>query len=383
MRDNAVFFRHDQYRHRHQYAGLLVTNLTTASPFPISWSNVPAGTYALTAVATDSAGNMATSAPVNITVTNPVCRPGVYIYSPANGSMFLPPANLTLYARAVENHGTVATVQFFATTQARRGVQRQPDGVHEREQRTTFPAGVVQRAGGQLCACRRSRRTVNGNAATSSVVNISVVTNMPPPVPLPSVGYPTNGQTYLAPATNVIYAQGDRQKRGGDGPVFCTTASAWCPTAGGVLLANTGSAIRFSLTWSNVPAGNYALKAVATDTAGHTATSAWSTSARHQSPPPVPFAVSFWYPTNGQTFLAPATIGVHAQVTDSNAVKTVQYFSGTQQHRHRDQHGRRVADQHQPRQSVLPDVEQCSGGQLRPDRRGHGQRRPSWRLPRR
>ena len=26
----------------------------------------------------------------------------------------------------------------------------------------------------------------------------------------------------------------------------------------------------------------------------------------------VPFKISFWYPTNGQTFAAPATMGVHA-----------------------------------------------------------------------
>ena len=57
---------------------------------------------------------MATSAPVNITVTNPVVHPAVYIYSPTNGAMFLTPTNLTLYARAVETAGTVATVQFFA-----------------------------------------------------------------------------------------------------------------------------------------------------------------------------------------------------------------------------------------------------------------------------
>ena len=97
--------------------GVLLTNLTTESPFYMAWSNVPAGKYTLTAVATDSAGLMATSAPVNIIVSNPppvIVRPAVYIYSPANGSIFPPPANLTLYARAVENNGTVATVEFFA-----------------------------------------------------------------------------------------------------------------------------------------------------------------------------------------------------------------------------------------------------------------------------
>jgi hypothetical protein len=44
-------------------------------------------------------------------------------------------------------------------------------------------------------------------------------------------------------------------------------------------------------------------------------------------PPKVPFAVSFWYPTNGQSFLAPANVGVHALVTDSNVVHTMRYFA--------------------------------------------------------
>src|ERR1022692_3126211 len=42
----------------------------------------------------------------------------------------------------------------------------------------------------------------------------------------------------------------------------------------------------------------------------------------------LPFAIGFWYPTNGQTFTAPANVGVHAWVIDSNLVQTVQYFAG-------------------------------------------------------
>ncbi len=99
--------------------GVLLTNLTQSNPFFLGWSNVLAGNYALTAVATDSAGNTATSAPVNITVTNvppPVIRPSVDIYSPTNGTKFFAPANVNIYARAVESPGMVATVQFFANT---------------------------------------------------------------------------------------------------------------------------------------------------------------------------------------------------------------------------------------------------------------------------
>lgn len=41
-------------------------------------------------------------------------------------------------------------------------------------------------------------------------------------------------------------------------------------------------------------------------------------------PPNLPLTVGFYYPTNAQIFTAPANIGVHAWVTDSNVVRTVQ-----------------------------------------------------------
>jgi regulation of enolase protein 1 (concanavalin A-like superfamily) len=50
------------------YAGTKLIASDTASPFSITWSNVPAGTYSLTAVATDNEAATATSQPVSVTV---------------------------------------------------------------------------------------------------------------------------------------------------------------------------------------------------------------------------------------------------------------------------------------------------------------------------
>src|ERR1022692_1640663 len=41
----------------------------------------------------------------------------------------------------------------------------------------------------------------------------------------------------------------------------------------------------------------------------------------------IPLSVSFYYPTNGEAYTAPATIAVHALVLDSVVVKAVQYFA--------------------------------------------------------
>jgi hypothetical protein len=50
------------------FQGAVKLGEDTTAPYGFSWSNVPAGTYSLTAVATDNLGATATSAAVNVTV---------------------------------------------------------------------------------------------------------------------------------------------------------------------------------------------------------------------------------------------------------------------------------------------------------------------------
>jgi hypothetical protein len=315
--------------------GLLFTNTTQSNPFFIVWSNITAGAYALTAVVRDNAGNQATSAPVNITVTNPVVRPSVYIYSPANGAMFLTPANLTLYARAGESAGTVATVQFFANNASLGVVSNSSQMVFTNiSTEPLFPLAWSNVLTGSY-ALKAVATDTHGNSATSSVVNIYVVTNIPPVIVRPLVGIysPATGATYLAPTNVNIYARAV-ESNGLVATVqfFANSLSLGVVSnSSQVIVSNISTALLFPLTWSNPPAGSYALKALATDTNGNTATSSVVniTIVTNLPPPNVPFAISFWYPSNGQAFLAPANIGVHALVVDSNVVRTVQYFSGT------------------------------------------------------
>jgi hypothetical protein len=53
------------------YAGNQVIGTKTAAPWTMTWQNVPAGSYALTAAATDDRGATTASSPVNITVSGP------------------------------------------------------------------------------------------------------------------------------------------------------------------------------------------------------------------------------------------------------------------------------------------------------------------------
>ncbi|HYG81069.1 MAG TPA: TIGR03790 family protein [Pyrinomonadaceae bacterium] len=56
------------------YAGSNLIGTDSTSPYSVNWANVPEGQYALTAVATDSAGAQTTSNAVNISVTPPATQ---------------------------------------------------------------------------------------------------------------------------------------------------------------------------------------------------------------------------------------------------------------------------------------------------------------------
>ena len=317
-------------------SGVLLTNSSQGSPFFMEWSNVAVGSYVLTALATDSAGHTATSAPLNITVSNappPVIRPATYIYSPTNNSMLLAPANLTIYARAVESGGQVATVQFLANSASLGVVPYGSQTVFSNvSSEPLFPLAWSNVLAGKY-ALQTIATDTNGNTATSSVVNISVVTNIPPPFVPFVVGffYPTKGQAFASPANIYLHASVADSNLVQFVQYFSGSALIGVVSnSTAVRLTNSTQSNPFSMIWSNVLAGSYALTAVAIDSAGNTATSAPVNITVTNIPPPiVPFAVSLPYPTNGQTFAAPANIYLHASVTDSNLVQFIQYFSGS------------------------------------------------------
>jgi len=327
---------------------VILTNSTQGNPFLLSWSNVVAGSYSLLAVATDRTGLLATSAPVNITVTNPVVRPAVYLYSPINGARFLAPANLTLYARAVETGGTVATVQFFANSQYL--------GVVSNSNQAVYPAistePLFALSWPNVSVGNYSLKAVAidtlGNATTSAMVSITVYTNTAPPPPVPylvSFWYPTNGQVFLAPATIGVHALATDSNLVATMQYFANGSSiGTVSNKTGVVLTNSTEANPFFLAWSNVPAGSYALQAVASDSAGLTATSAPVTILVVTSLPPVvsiyapdPVAIEGtnyvnWYypPSTASNYVSganTATFLVHRDGA-TNAALTVNYAIG-------------------------------------------------------
>jgi hypothetical protein len=166
------------------------------NPFCLLWSNVPPGSYTLTAVATDNGGLASTSALVAIQValrpppTNP---PLVRITSPPNGAVFRAPLNLPLYAYAYQRGGFISSVEFFAGTNdlgAGTGFCLGP---------TPTPAWLTNNCPTNLFILNWSNAAPGayaisavatdgaGNVATSSPVKIIILSSPPPPTNRPPI----------------------------------------------------------------------------------------------------------------------------------------------------------------------------------------------------
>ena len=160
---------------------MVVSNISSAPLFPLPWSATVAGSYALKAVATDAVGITSTSSVVIISiVTNlPTVRPTVYIYSPTNGASFLAPTNLTLYARGYESGGAVKSIEFFAGTNSLGVVPSNNVVVATNiSSEPLFPLPWTVTVAGKY-ALTAVATDAAGMTATSSIVTISTVTNLP------------------------------------------------------------------------------------------------------------------------------------------------------------------------------------------------------------
>jgi regulation of enolase protein 1 (concanavalin A-like superfamily) len=100
------------------FRGATLIGTDTASPYSVTWSGAAAGSYTLTAVATDDDGATRTSASVAITVSStPNQLPNVSITAPASGAGFTAPANIAVSATASDPDGSIAGVDFYAGSQ--------------------------------------------------------------------------------------------------------------------------------------------------------------------------------------------------------------------------------------------------------------------------
>jgi beta-lactam-binding protein with PASTA domain len=101
------------------FAGSTLVGTATASPFAVTWTDAPEGSYTLTARALDNSGAMTTSLPVHVTVTDPnslVNVPDVTGMTQATAAATLAAANLAVGQTTTATSATVAAGSVISQT---------------------------------------------------------------------------------------------------------------------------------------------------------------------------------------------------------------------------------------------------------------------------
>jgi predicted phage tail protein len=282
------------------YNGATLVGTAVSSPFAYSWNSVAAGSYALKAVATDSSGASTPSAAVNITVAAPNVAPTVSMTT--DKGSYTAPASVVMTAVAADSDGTVAKVDIYNGATLVGTAASSP-----------FAYSWNSVAAGSY-ALKAVATDNSGASKTSAAVNVTVSA----PNVAPTVSMTTDKANYTTPAAVLMSAVAADS----DGSV------ARVDFYNGSTLIGTDTTSPFGFTWNGAPAGNYALKAVATDNSGASTTSATlnvSVAAANAAP-----TVSLTTPVNLATFTVPASIAIAATAADSDGtVAKVDFYSGT------------------------------------------------------
>jgi len=254
------------------YAGTTRIGTDRRSPYGVSWTVKSAGSYSLTAVATDARGVSTRSAARVVTVTVGAQPPPPVVTvtqtAPASAGSYTAPAEIPLAANATTSSGTVSKVDFF-------------NGATLIATATTAPfAATWSNVPTGAYALSARATTSGGTTATSAPVNVTVGAQQPPPPPVVTVTLtsPASGSSYLAPITLTFAA---------DASTTSGTIARVDFFNGSTLIGSDATA-PYAGTWSNVGVGTYAIVAKATTSSGATAMSALATVtvAADSIPPP-------------------------------------------------------------------------------------------------
>jgi RHS repeat-associated protein len=220
-----------------------VTGPRAGDQYTLSWTGVAAGTYSLTAKATNDKGDTDLSDPVSITVN---ALPSVAITAPGNNTILTAPAIFTVTASASDSDGSIAKVEFYK-------------GATLIGTATSAPYSVTlsDTAAGVL---NLTATAIDNRGASSTSAPVTVIVNSLPSVSLTS---PASNASFKVPA-NIPLAV---QVADTDGSI------ANVEYFYGTTLITALSAPPFSFVWTEVPQGTYALTARVTDNLGASVTS--------------------------------------------------------------------------------------------------------------
>jgi hypothetical protein len=272
------------------FAGTTLVGTDTTAPYAVTWASVPAGTYSLTARATDNGGASTVSSPISVTVAANI-PPTVALTAPINGSSFAFGTPMTLSATATDaESGSPAKVEFFAGATLLATVTSAPYSFNW----TNPPAGthsITARA-----------TDAHGAAATTPPAIVSVTANA---VPTVALVLPRPYQRFVTGTPVKFFATaGDS-----DGSI------ARVDFLSNGVLVGTATTAPYEFVWANAPTGSYSATARAVDNRGSIVTSTTTTFSV------APLSVTITTPLNNAalpadfvfvrgTFIAPANSSV-------------------------------------------------------------------------
>ena len=283
------------------FAGSTSIGNETKAPFSVKWRAVSAGTYALTAVATDNSGAETTSAVVMVMVKKNVL-PSVRMTAPSAGASFIEPDALEVSADASDSDGWIKSVRFLDGTKTIGTVSKRPFSVKWHK------PSVGDHA---LSAVATDNR---GGEGFADAIRIQVKANVPPAV---SITSPSASDSFTDPAKIVVTADASDS----DGSIRVVRFYADDRLIGGSHVAP------YRATMNHVAAGTYTLKAVATDDHGDRTSSA---PVQITVKPNVAPTVSITSPANNSTVQPAKFIDIKADAGDSGggSVRFVKFYVG-------------------------------------------------------
>ncbi len=283
------------------YNGTTLIGTATAAPYSFNWTNVAAGSYSITAIATDNYGATTTSTLVAV-ISNQL--PGVSLTSPIANTVSVAPGSFTLTANAADSDGSITKVDFYA------------DGIligTAAAAPYTFAWTNVPAGSHSLSAIATDN--LNGSTTSATVVVISNA------IPMVSLTAPTTSSSYTTPA-NITVSANPTDTDGSIAKVEFYANDGTTNTLIGT--STTGTAGSYSINWNAAPAGNYSLTAIATDNLG-AATTSTATAINVISPP----TVSLTAPANNTVATAPASFTLTANASSAGSIAQVDFYNGT------------------------------------------------------
>jgi uncharacterized protein (DUF2141 family) len=288
------------------YANGSALGRDVSAPYALTASGLAAGTYALTAVATDNHGLQTASEPVSITVTPAAANraPVVTVSAAAaSGTALTAPATVALVATASDPDGTIVSVDFFSN-----------DTLLVRDATAPYSHTMTGVAAGSYAISAVATDDKGAKTTATTSLTVASAANRPPVV---TVAVASGSGTLTAPATVSLTATASDP----DG-----TVAAVDFYSNGTLLGRDTTA-PYSYAATGLAAGTYAITAAATDDKGSKTTSAPATitvSPAANLPP----LVTLTSPAPGTSLLAPASFAMSVSASDPDgSIASVDYYA--------------------------------------------------------